>query len=253
TLVELLVVVSIIALLLAVMLPSLTGAREQARATACGSNLRQVALANQLYALDNRHRYCPGAHEILANLHRWHGRRDLPSQPFDPARGPLVPYLGSDGRIQDCPSFEVFLPDDDPRRFERGCGGYGYNNAFLGRRLREIGYGAFLVEDDRSGAQSERVARPEETVMFADTAFVNRTLIEYSFAEPRFMPETGTRLDPSIHFRHHRRVNVAWCDGHVDRSGRTFTWHSGLYPGDPGVMSVGWFGQRDDNSLFDLD
>lgn len=52
TLVELLVVMAIIALLGALLLPSLSRARESARRTSCTSNLRQVNLAIHLYADD---------------------------------------------------------------------------------------------------------------------------------------------------------------------------------------------------------
>jgi prepilin-type N-terminal cleavage/methylation domain-containing protein len=53
TLIELLVVVAIIALLIAVLLPSLGRARERAKRSACLSNLHQTHLAFVLYAQDN--------------------------------------------------------------------------------------------------------------------------------------------------------------------------------------------------------
>ena len=53
TLIELLVVVAIIALLIAVLLPSLAQARERAKRSACLSNLHQTHLAFVLYAQDN--------------------------------------------------------------------------------------------------------------------------------------------------------------------------------------------------------
>jgi prepilin-type N-terminal cleavage/methylation domain-containing protein len=54
TLVELLVVISIVALLVALLLPGLGKAREQARRTACLSNVRQQAIGATSYAADNR-------------------------------------------------------------------------------------------------------------------------------------------------------------------------------------------------------
>ncbi|MCB9850421.1 MAG: prepilin-type N-terminal cleavage/methylation domain-containing protein [Phycisphaerales bacterium] len=53
TLVELLVVISIIALLIAILLPSLSKAREQAKQTLCMSNVRSLLLAMHEYAVTN--------------------------------------------------------------------------------------------------------------------------------------------------------------------------------------------------------
>ena len=53
TLVELLVVISIIAILLAVLMPALNKAREAAKRTICGNNLKSLNQALMLYANDN--------------------------------------------------------------------------------------------------------------------------------------------------------------------------------------------------------
>lgn len=54
TLIELLVVVAIIALLISILLPSLAGAREQAKKAYCLANLRSIAQGSNAYASEDR-------------------------------------------------------------------------------------------------------------------------------------------------------------------------------------------------------
>jgi len=63
TLIELLVVIAIIALLMAILMPALNSVRKQARSNACQSNLRQLCLAMNLYALDYEDTTMPFSHE----------------------------------------------------------------------------------------------------------------------------------------------------------------------------------------------
>ncbi len=257
TLIELLVVVSIITLLISILLPGLQRAKEQARSAVCASNVRQLAIANAAYASDHSGRYCPGSPRFVTeNLSRWHGTRTDTGEVFVSRRGPLVPYLGAGTGIRACPSFRS--AQRGVGAFEAGCGGYGYNQSYIGRVVQRRANGSFQVVTDESGVSGERVRRPGETVMFGDTAFAGVAvgLIEYSFAEPRFSPEYlhyNARRDPSLHFRHGRRTRIAWCDGHVSAEQRTFTWKSVLYEGDPDRSGLGWFGPDDDNRLFDLE
>ncbi len=61
TLIELLVVIAIIAILAALLLPSLAGAKERAMRTSCVNSVRQFLLATHMYANDNAQRLPSGA------------------------------------------------------------------------------------------------------------------------------------------------------------------------------------------------
>ena len=252
TVLEVLVVLAIVSMLVAMLLPGLSAAREQGRAIVCRSNVSQIMLANRFYAEDSNGVYVPGAADFRRNLQRWHGRRDHAHEAFDSSRGPLAKYLGPDAAIRQCPTFTVSEIAENGG-FERGNGGYGYNNAYVGVQLEPKSNGGFDVRSDRAGVVVDRITRPADTLMFADSAFVGSIVIEYSFVEPRFhVSSPARRMDPSIQFRHNGVAVVGWCDGHVDTRSRTFSWSSGWYRGNPSQFDVGWFGDADDNSLFDL-
>ncbi len=57
TLIELLVVIAIIALLISILLPSLSRARELSKRLVCGSNLKGIGTSCKIYANDNNERY----------------------------------------------------------------------------------------------------------------------------------------------------------------------------------------------------
>jgi prepilin-type N-terminal cleavage/methylation domain-containing protein len=59
TLIELLVVIAIIAILAALLLPSLAGAKEQARRIQCINNVRQLLITHTIYCNDNNDKMAP--------------------------------------------------------------------------------------------------------------------------------------------------------------------------------------------------
>jgi len=262
TLIEVLVTISTLALLIALLMPALAGARSQARGLVCRSNVRQLVLAGLGYAGENDGFHVPAAEDMWDNsgLHRWHGARRNLNEPFDPSKSPLVRYL-ADGHVRECPAKIDFIKAEDwNTSFEQGGGGYGYNMAYVGSRLWDKGISgphAFRQAYARTTSTGE-IASPGQTVVFADTAMANNgtSLIEYSFAEPPFAVFAGQvmsefYMSPSIHFRHADRASVGWADGHVGSEPMADFDSVNAYGVSPAGLKLGWFAPID-NSPFDL-
>jgi prepilin-type N-terminal cleavage/methylation domain-containing protein len=107
SLIELLVVIALIALLIGLLLPSLAGARESARAAICASNVRQVIVGFTTYATDFKR--IPGTYyQGPLNLD-WCGRNNASYLSQPPGMQPfrtsvLFEYLSETDRILECPA-----------------------------------------------------------------------------------------------------------------------------------------------------
>lgn len=123
TLVELLVVIGIIAVLIALLLPTLRGARASAQMVECQSNLRQIHAGLTMYSNDNRDKY-PDPVTMGRFAFRMAPGRVTASDPaalpesyglaavlhgLEPGRQPVLPlppprYLQGDSDVWVCPS-----------------------------------------------------------------------------------------------------------------------------------------------------
>ena len=258
TLIEILVVISVIALLMAILFPSLAASKNAAKMVLCQSNLRQLAIANQSYANDYNDYSIPGAIDIdTTNLHRWYGTRTSTDDPFDTTKGAIASYL-EQCDLQ-CPQkvrFTELSPSNE--LYEHGNGGYGYNFVYIGSKIWSSG----LEEpNSRESAKLADIKQPTATLLFSDTAMASRVdmepaLIQYAFIEPRFFvvdkePVPVWSPAPSIHFRHRKRAGVVWADGHADN--HKISYYDGTNDDGtrPAEFNVGWF-EPMNNSLFDL-
>ena len=135
TLIELLVVIAIIAILAAILFPVFARARENARKSACQSNLKQIGLACGMYSQD------------------YDGRlpRNCTSFSLTGCLAPgwdwmevTQPYVKNWG-VYTCPSVDAYISGCTyaiPRSFEGRRGGYACNAGRPGE-LGQIGNGPF--------------------------------------------------------------------------------------------------------------
>jgi prepilin-type N-terminal cleavage/methylation domain-containing protein/prepilin-type processing-associated H-X9-DG protein len=218
TLIELLVVIAVISILGGLLLPALTRGKASAWSTTCAGNLHQLGIATQLYWDENNGNCfkwnCGSAGATNNGKTYWFGWIEdgsEESRSLDLTAGVLYPYLRN-SPVRLCPSFGPALAQFKLKASEVVYG-YGYNIY-----LSPMG-------NPPTGTIS-RVARPTETVLFADAAQVNDFQPPASPENPRIEEfyyvsvetnSTGRSYYPNGHFRHSGQANVVLCDGHAAR------------------------------------
>ena len=237
TLIELLVVIAIITILASILLPALSSARERGRAAGCLNNIRQLGMANLLYAENNDDYFIYTAWGYDGNY--WCGKAESGWGDVK-NKGGLNPYLGETEQIRSCASFDLLEKSSNANY---GAGGYGYST--------EIGNTVNGAWDFNIPAKIVKLTSPSQTIMFGDAA--DTWNISGGFAEtidliaPEPISYGGFTATPTMHFRHRGRVNIAWADGHADSNG-PITYHQGMDES----TNVGFFGgdKEDAQELF---
>jgi prepilin-type N-terminal cleavage/methylation domain-containing protein len=124
TLIELLVVIAMIAILAALLLPALAGAKERSRRVSCMNSMRQFSLAIQMYGGDNRDYVPSGA----PNPPSWPDDDHLPV--ISNAMSNSIVRYTSAQEVFHCPSFgDWFIEEQSKRPYAERQYGYviGYN------------------------------------------------------------------------------------------------------------------------------
>ncbi|MGB0714874.1 MAG: type II secretion system protein [Phycisphaerae bacterium] len=247
TLIEMIVVMAIIALLVAIVVPSLSKARVQAQSTECLAHLRELARGWQMYTDENDGVFVPhrmprkeglSASESLYDV--GNGEKERPRWPgvlssqigipaFDQP-DPMNNRQDYDGKVYACPT--------EPKWVDERNMGYGYNYQFLG--------------NSRPGKSSSSrptyfpvfqsaIKSPSGTVVFADSMgtaagytpvsrkgfssddndparFANHG---YTLDPPRLTPnadraEENDRIRSAVDPRHGDKCNAVFMDTHAE-------------------------------------
>jgi len=216
TLIELLVVAAIIAVLVALLLPSLGKARAVARRTVCAGNLRQLGIAASAY-LDSGDghywRYYCDQTLPVPGRQWWFGfelngpaAAGTTNRPLDKSQSPLGPYTANLANLLQCPDFPYYDGGYFPK-FNQHAASYGYNIQFLG---------------PAAGPTATRrtfATRAAGVFLFADAVQFD---FGATFNEGHYLLYTAGAASPSgyAHFRHvfsgAPSAQILFLDGHVD-------------------------------------
>ncbi len=208
SLVQLLVAISILAVLAAILLPALVNTREAALASGCRGHLRQLAAAGILFANDNG--------GILPDRTAWANAEDDPKS--------LAPYLGLPSRTNGesihvdttmtCPSIQ----SSEYQAYWEFNRTYSINSYATGSDTGSSGSASWPghVQGRDAPLTLQGVREPTKQAFFMDgTGQPHNDHWRYSvFTAP-------DRLNPdaewSTVYIHNGSIHVAFIDGHVER------------------------------------
>jgi prepilin-type N-terminal cleavage/methylation domain-containing protein/prepilin-type processing-associated H-X9-DG protein len=229
TLIEVLVVVAIIAMLVAVLLPSLARARQLTRTVVCSTNLHQMGIALTMYT--SQYGYYPGHHlpKATETAYILWPVRLLRCMGGTSKRGQVQVYFCPESRYANHWDGTKRLwwniesaTSSDCAVFDYGYNDWGVRETFKLPGVPNLGLGGHIVTDNndkeqrRSGeVRASKVRRPAEMIAIADND--SDDLIK---GQPG---NWDTAIDPIDDdgrewpgARHNKGCNVLWADGHAD-------------------------------------
>jgi prepilin-type N-terminal cleavage/methylation domain-containing protein/prepilin-type processing-associated H-X9-DG protein len=214
TLIELLTVVAVIAVLLAILLPCLHRTRIAAKKTRCSANLRQIALAWDMYLDDSDGRFYQG---VNANLDYggWRGYREWWPRPLNRYASLSASVVNErDARLFCCPADQGGTPGPYLRtRVYLNMGTSYQTNIFL------VGQTACGPFSERTAELDEAISARLAVVKRQDVSGPSRLLLigDYGWIN-QWMPAPHKREEYKTLAEWHQREdhhNMAFLDGHV--------------------------------------
>ncbi len=202
TLIELLVVVAIIAVLVAILLPTLAKARESSRGIVCISHLQQMNTALMNWIEDHNGYmicdYIPAYYEQEPSGPGVHSWGYTWSYKWVDKKYVFASSTKTEGSVLACPSYGVISELDwigsktDPWYMHNVH--YGWNYCYLGYYTHPPSNIYYFKKYDR-------VTIPAQTLAFTDSTYGYVIHPEWIDGWPKM--------------RHNGSANVAWLDGHV--------------------------------------
>jgi prepilin-type N-terminal cleavage/methylation domain-containing protein len=202
TLVELLVVIGIIAILVALLMPSLSKARAAARNSVCQNQLRQLCLAWRFYASDNRE-WLPSSGQWQANA--WHG---VGVNARFVAHYVKKGWTSTSPFVLTCPELDQTVANASPYF----GGTYVYNNFWCNTS------NYFSAASERP-LRLSAVRRASNKVVFYDGVGFNGNngyYAGYSFGDYYRNGRHGGRANTDVWTIIERKTNAVFGDAHVE-------------------------------------